>query len=52
VQSRDSAVPASGFDTAGIIGLGTQLRRDIKDTVLSLEDVQVSDLMKLLRELN
>jgi hypothetical protein len=28
------------------------LSRDIKDAVRSLEDVQVSDLTKLLREIN
>jgi hypothetical protein len=32
--------------------LSAQLRQDIKDIVGSLEDIQVSDLTKLLRELN
>jgi 2-methylcitrate dehydratase len=40
------------FDKLAAGHLGAQLRRDIKDTVRSLEDVQVSDLTKLLRELN
>jgi 2-methylcitrate dehydratase len=32
--------------------VGAQLSRGIKDAVRSLEDVQVSDLTRLLRELN
>jgi 2-methylcitrate dehydratase len=40
------------FDKLAAGHVGAQLSRDIKDAVRSLEDVQVSNLMKLLRELN
>ena len=40
------------FDKLVTGRVGAQLSRDIKNTVRSLEDVQVSDLTKLLRELN
>lgn len=40
------------FDKLAAGHLSAQLRQDIKDTVGSLEDIQVSDLTKLLRELN
>ena len=40
------------FDKLAAGHVGAQLSRDIKDAVRSLEDVQVSDLTKLLREIN
>ena len=40
------------FDKLVAGRVGAQLSRDIKNTVRSLEDVEVSDLTKLLRELN
>jgi 2-methylcitrate dehydratase len=40
------------FDKLVAGRVGAQLSRDIKDTARSLEDVQVSDLTKLLVELN
>ena len=40
------------FDKLAADHVGAQLGRDIKNTVHSLEDVEVSDLTKLLREVN
>jgi 2-methylcitrate dehydratase len=40
------------FDKLAAGRVSAQLRQDIKDTVRSLEHVQVSDLTKLLRALN
>jgi 2-methylcitrate dehydratase len=40
------------FDKLAASHLSAQLGRDIKDTVRSLEDVEVSDLTKLLSEVN
>jgi 2-methylcitrate dehydratase len=40
------------FDKLAAGHLSSQLGRDIKDTVRSLEDVEVGDLTKLLREVN
>ena len=40
------------FDRLAADHVGAQLGRDIKNTVHSLEDVEVSDLTKLLREVN
>jgi 2-methylcitrate dehydratase len=40
------------FDKLAAGHVGMQLGRDIKNTVHSLEDVEVTDLTKLLREVN